>query len=86
MFSKAQIRQISNIISNNVDRKHNAVFFEKLKNGVRSIKVWYWGEDNYAGIIADLTAVGFTVKCVPLQRVRCAFGVTENPVRLHVSV
>ena len=86
MFNTQQIRTVSKIVSKHVDRTCNAVFFEKLKDGTRSIKVWHWSEENYAGVVEDLTAAGFTVKRVPLRPVRCAFITVKNPIRLHVSI
>ena len=86
MFSKAQIKQISNIISNNVERKFNAVFFEKRKSGMRSIKVWFWTAEQYSTIIADLQAAGYNVKLVQLKNKHYAMLQHSNLARLHVSV
>lgn len=86
MFNSAQIKQVSKIISNNVARKRDTVYFDKLKTGARSIKVWHWDAAQYNNIIADLQAAGYTVKLVLLAYRLNLYKNCTNPARLHVSV
>lgn len=64
--------------------KAGTYFNDKLKSGVRSIKVWGWKEADYDAAVVALFAAGYTVRKVQFRKWSNRMNEHYTQTRLHI--